>query len=108
MIRRVRRYRPQTPPLIRDAPIPLTCATDMRTHLVAVADLELAIAERSGHYRTLCGRAVLAAALTAPPGPRCPACYAPEGGPGNAQHAGRVTATARDQARPAIRHGLRR
>lgn len=87
MIRLRRRHdRPQPSPPIRDAPIPLTCATDMRTHLVAIADLERAIAERSGHYRTLCGRAVLAAALTAPPGPRCPACYAPERGPATAQH----------------------
>lgn len=102
MIRLLRRHRPQAPPAIRDAPIPLTCATDSRTHLVAVADLDRAIAEHSSLYRTLCGRAVLAAALTAPPGPRCRDCYAPEDGPATGQHdRSGLTAAHRDEARPA-------
>jgi hypothetical protein len=33
---------------------------------------------RCGTYRTLCGRAVLAAALTTPPGRRCATCHARE------------------------------
>lgn len=110
---RIRRHRPPPSPEIgdapiRDAPVPLTCATDRRTHLVAIADLERAIAERSGHYRTLCGRAVLAAALAAPPGPRCAACYAPKGAPATARHDdGGLNAVRGNQAALALRHARR-
>ena len=88
MIRLLRRRTPTAPQAAttpREAPIPLTGATDGRTHLVSTADLDRTIAEQGNRYRTLCGRTVLAAALTAPPGTRCRDCYAPQGGPTTAQ-----------------------
>lgn len=85
MIRLPRRRTPQQATTTREAPILLTSAIDGRTHLVSTADLDRTIAERSSRYRTLCGRAVLAAALTAPPGSRCNDCYAPKSGPATTQ-----------------------
>jgi hypothetical protein len=80
-----RRTPPQTAPGPRDAPIPLTSATDGRTHLISTAELDRTIAEQRSRYRTLCGSDVLAAALAAPPGPLCRDCHAPQGGPATVQ-----------------------
>lgn len=57
----------------RTVVVPVTSALGGFEHLVA----EDAIApSNASRYVALCGRDVWAAALAAPPGPRCPACVA--------------------------------
>lgn len=53
--------------------VPVTCARDSFEHLVADSAMTPGSA---GRYVSLCGRAMWAAALACPPGPRCPACVA--------------------------------
>ncbi|MGH3566293.1 MAG: hypothetical protein ACRDRH_09720 [Pseudonocardia sp.] len=85
MIRLLRRRIPAGPARTdRDAPIPLTSATDGRTHLISAANLDRTIAEHGSTFRTLCGRTVLAASLAAPPGPRCPGCHSASTAPNHA------------------------
>lgn len=57
----------------RTVVVRVTSAGDGFEHLVADAAMTLGSA---GCFVALCGRAVLAAALICPPGPRCPACIA--------------------------------
>ncbi len=57
----------------RTVAVPVTSALDGFEHLVADAVI---VSSNAGHYVALCGRDVRAAALAAPPGPRCPACVA--------------------------------
>ncbi len=53
--------------------VPVTSVRDGLEHLVADEAMTL---RSAGVYLALCGRAVWAAALACPPGPRCPACVA--------------------------------
>lgn len=57
----------------RTVAVPVTSVRDGFEHLVADAAMTPGSA---GRYVALCGRAVLAAALACPPGPRCSACVA--------------------------------
>ncbi len=60
----------------RSALIWMTCARDGREHAVPDAELGAGVSRGRGVYRALCRVEVLAPAMTAPPGRRCPACTA--------------------------------
>ncbi|HEX3790431.1 MAG TPA: hypothetical protein VHW44_21375 [Pseudonocardiaceae bacterium] len=46
------------------------------THAVEDADMEAGICAGMGRYRAVCGEVITTAALTVPPGTRCPSCVA--------------------------------
>ncbi|MGH3915253.1 MAG: hypothetical protein ACRDTC_17875 [Pseudonocardiaceae bacterium] len=52
----------------------MTCAVDGREHLVSDHATTAGLAVGQGRYRTVCGHLAIAAALVAPPGPRCRDC----------------------------------
>ena len=56
--------------------IEMTCCRDGRSHRVCPADHETGLTAARGHYSALCGHDIMAAALSAAPGPPCPACRA--------------------------------
>lgn len=60
-------------PARRVIALPLTSAPDGYEHLVCEDAMTTG---KAGRFTTLCGRAVWAAALACPPGPRCRACLA--------------------------------
>jgi hypothetical protein len=74
--------------------IPVTSATDSRTHRIADAAYTAGLIAGRGQYAALCGHRVTAAALVCPPGPDCQGCAAaggavPRGGPGRHRRAPR-------------------
>ena|GEM_PF-2941231 len=72
-----RRSAPRTSYTARDTSVPLTSATDGRTHLIDDTEHDHAIAHRAGVFTTRCGLRVLPASLATPPGPRCGDCHSP-------------------------------
>lgn len=60
-------------PLIGDR-VELLSARDYRTHYVEDIVYGVALAERAGHCRAVCGHDVVLCAMITPPGPLCRAC----------------------------------
>lgn len=52
----------------------VTCGSDGYEHAVTDEAIIASKRHRSGVYRVMCGHAVIAQALVAPPGLRCPRC----------------------------------
>jgi hypothetical protein len=52
----------------------MTCVLDGREH--GVSDEAVAAGADHGRYRAVCGRVIVPASLTCPPGRRCPGCEA--------------------------------
>lgn len=52
----------------------MTCSSDGYEHAVADEAIIASKRHRSGVYGAMCGHAVIAQALVAPPGRRCPRC----------------------------------
>ena len=54
--------------------VEVTAADDGLSHRVSQAIYDQAVQAGGGRYRAACGRTVLTAALTTPPGPVCGLC----------------------------------